>query len=70
MIKNLYNKLIRPYLGYRYAELNGVETKTVRTLDQTWRLSEYNDEFVEIIHNIVSELMSVCIAGEYWDSVI
>lgn len=66
MIQKIYNRLIRPHLGYKYAELNGVKTKAVRTLDQTKELPEYNADLVKIIDDIVSDSMSVVICGDLY----
>jgi hypothetical protein len=66
MIQKVYNRLIRPHLSYKYAELNGVKTKAVRTLDRTKELPEYNASLVEIIDDTVSDTMSVAICGDLY----
>jgi hypothetical protein len=66
MIKTIYNKILRPHLGYKYGELNGVKTKAFRTLDQTEKLPDYNDILIKLINDLVSDSMSVCICGDLY----
>jgi hypothetical protein len=66
MIQKVYNRLLRPRLGYKYAKLNEVKTKAVRTLDRTEELPEYNADLIEIIDSRVLDSMSVVICGDLY----
>lgn len=64
MIKNLYNRLIRPYTPYKISVHNGVPVKNVvRLFDRTSEFPQYESNLIDQIKEIVRYGDSIIIVG-------